>query len=66
MDEPDLMDLECGKPPFGWRCTRGAGHTGPCAAVETPEDIEFVAKGMERLRAAGFFASELQTDSTGE
>lgn len=24
---------ECAVPPRGWRCTRGAGHDGPCAAV---------------------------------
>lgn len=24
---------ECSVPPPGWRCTRGAGHDGPCAAV---------------------------------
>jgi hypothetical protein len=24
----------CQIPPPGWRCTRGAGHPGPCAAVE--------------------------------
>lgn len=23
---------ECQTPPPGWRCTRGAGHDGPCAA----------------------------------
>ena len=23
----------CEKPPKGWRCTRDAGHDGPCAAV---------------------------------
>lgn len=23
----------CAIPPEGWRCTRGAGHDGPCAAV---------------------------------
>lgn len=23
---------ECPRPPPGWRCSRGAGHTGPCAA----------------------------------
>lgn len=22
---------QCNIPPKGWRCTRGAGHTGPCA-----------------------------------
>lgn len=24
---------ECKAPPAGWRCKRGAGHEGPCAAV---------------------------------
>ena len=24
---------ECTKPPVGWRCTRGPGHPGSCAAV---------------------------------
>lgn len=24
---------ECPLPPSGWRCTRAAGHEGPCAAV---------------------------------
>lgn len=24
---------ECPLPPAGWRCTRRAGHDGPCAAV---------------------------------
>lgn len=26
---------QCQVPPPGWRCTRGAGHDGPCAAVPT-------------------------------
>lgn len=41
---PPLMDLlfgtyhppvpvPCEIPPAGWKCTRGAGHDGPCAAV---------------------------------
>jgi hypothetical protein len=31
----DLAELEprCVKAPVGWRCTRGASHEGPCAAV---------------------------------
>lgn len=29
---------ECGIPPVGWRCTRKTGHSGPCAAIEMPED----------------------------
>ena len=32
---------ECNLPPRGWRCTRPAGHDGPCAAVP-------VAVGLER------------------
>lgn len=27
------MSNECKLAPTGWRCTREAGHTGPCAAV---------------------------------
>lgn len=46
----DEMDKECQAPPLGWRCTRVKGHEGPCAAVECPEDIEFVQRGMDRLR----------------
>lgn len=49
--EAAQQDAErCDVPPPGWRCTRKAGHEGPCAAVEAPEDLELVAKGMARLR----------------
>lgn len=41
---------ECDVPPLGWRCTRGKGHGGPCAAVECPEDVALVERGMRRLR----------------
>lgn len=27
----------CKVPPAGWRCTREAGHAGPCAAIPLPE-----------------------------
>lgn len=27
---------QCTIPPKGWRCTRDAGHEGPCAAVKIP------------------------------
>ena len=46
----DEMDDECDVPPFGWRCTRGKNHEGPCAAIACPEDIEFVESAMKRLR----------------
>ena len=42
----------CMNTPPGWRCTRKAGHDGPCAAVSCPEDLELVAGGMKRLRQA--------------
>lgn len=47
-----LADDECDVPPFGWRCTRAKGHTGPCAAVECQEDVALVARGMARLKQA--------------
>ena len=47
---PDDADSECDIPPLGWRCTRPAGHDGPCAAVAAPEDIELVERGMQRRR----------------
>jgi hypothetical protein len=43
---------ECMVPPLGWRCTRGEGHEGPCAAVECPEDVALVDKAMQRLNGA--------------
>ena len=46
------VDDECNVPPIGWRCTRGKGHIGPCAAVECPEDVALVARGMARLKQA--------------
>ena len=45
-------DRECDAPPLGWRCTRAKGHDGPCAAVECPEDVSLVERGMARLREA--------------
>jgi hypothetical protein len=29
----EVLQPACTLPPDGWRCTRGAGHDGPCAAV---------------------------------
>lgn len=29
------IENPCTLPTEGWRCTRGAGHSGPCAAVRT-------------------------------
>lgn len=30
------MTMACERPPKGWKCTRDAGHDGPCAAVKVP------------------------------
>lgn len=35
MTEVSAM-TKCHVPPAGWRCTREAGHEGPCAAWPTP------------------------------
>ena len=60
----DEMDLVCYSTPPGWRCTRGAGHDGPCAAVKDSEELSLVARGMQRLRegtqAAPLPAEQLQ------
>ena len=39
----------CTLPPPGWRCTRGAGHDGPCAAIEVETVINSpaVAAGVQ-------------------
>lgn len=48
--EKELMDRgwqrhlasgpQCALPPKGWECTRVAGHTGPCAAQQIPNQAE--------------------------
>ena len=41
---------ECKIPPAGWRCTRGSGHSGPCAAVR-------IEAGVPVRRRAWLFAA---------
>lgn len=33
-NENSTTELLCTRAPHGWRCTRGQGHNGPCAAIE--------------------------------
>jgi formylmethanofuran dehydrogenase subunit E len=33
----EIVGAPCELPPAGWYCTRGAGHSGPCAAYSTEE-----------------------------
>lgn len=35
---PEASGDECPRPPPGWRCSREAGHTGPCAASPATRD----------------------------
>lgn len=37
----------CTKPPEGWYCTRGAHHVGPCAALPTPERLNFILCALQ-------------------
>jgi hypothetical protein len=48
----DPRQDECTIPPAGWRCTRGVGHTGPCAAVPyiAPEILEDAGTGWPGRR----------------
>lgn len=55
---------ECALPPTGWRCTRDAGHEGPCAAVPTflagePEFDAAVDAVMERFHAPAEYAERV-------
>ena len=47
-----VQEDACHAPPLGWRCTRKAGHEGPCAAVEYEDEKQFVERGMQRIRDA--------------
>lgn len=31
-----MKDNKCKIPPLGWKCSRGSGHPGPCAASPGP------------------------------
>lgn len=42
---------DCSKPPQGWRCTRGAGHGGPCAALPTTE-LEWISYALNDAATA--------------
>lgn len=50
--KPGNPDEPCTKPPAGWRCTRGAGHDGPCAAVHESMDDGAAQLRFDRVRAA--------------
>jgi len=36
-EKGQVVLMGCGKAPPGWRCSRNAGHDGPCAAHEWPK-----------------------------
>lgn len=44
---------DCQVPPKGWRCTRGAGHDGPCAALPTVVERMFSHRLIFEVTHAG-------------
>lgn len=46
----DLKTNICTLPPRGWKCSRAAGHEGPCAATPI-EPTEEVSEDTKRLQA---------------
>lgn len=47
----------CTVPPKGWRCTREAGHEGPCAAVEARGFWSKLGTGLFEFVASAIYAS---------
>lgn len=45
------MTTPCTKPPPGWRCTREAGHEGPCAAVHRSMDPDSQVDLLDAAKA---------------
>lgn len=45
---------ECDQPPVGWRCTRSAGHEGPCAAIQDDRTISEQPPHFARGYATGY------------
>ncbi len=41
---PDYDDQKCVRPPYGWECTRGNGHLGPCAAHPAASSLSVEAE----------------------
>ena len=44
-------DEECVRPPHGWKCSRGNGHPGPCAA-RPAEDDDLIERCVHAARTA--------------
>lgn len=47
---------KCKLPPKGWRCTRGDGHNGPCAAIEATPARDRLALVLAFLAFLACFA----------
>lgn len=61
---------ECELPPKGWRCTRGAGHDGSCAAVPVggfvADDLDRPSHGQIWLdKESGFTVGVLNVSGDG-
>lgn len=50
----DMQSPECSLPPPGWKCTRKAGHDGPCAAVPDYDNFpDIIPPESKHLATAG-------------
>ena len=53
----------CTKAPTGWRCTREAGHSGPCAAVhESMEPAPILGWRVEHDLGPDYTSHQVQAD----
>ena len=43
--------LPCSIPPVGWHCTRASGHEGPCAAVQSGDELGYQGALKPRARS---------------
>lgn len=61
-DDAEKQQEECRKPLPGWRCTRGEGHTGPCAALR---DVPAIDCPPSKTRAWLAFLRRMTTEKLG-
>jgi hypothetical protein len=52
----------CKLPPPGWKCTRGAGHEGPCAATPQVDEIVVLSEHVGSDQSGRFVVEELRED----
>lgn len=56
----------CDRPPAGWKCSRGYGHSGPCAAVRRPATSIGEKHGWKCNNCQTVFTSEQDERREGD